>query len=99
MAQPVEWAALCNTKDEIQATLLAGILENNGIACMIKKPWTNTYHGNALLFGAEVCVPSTMLEQAKELYKAYFSGEGAFHEAFLEEAAAGCPPEQDEEEP
>ncbi len=68
-----EMSFLCTARDEAQAGLMAGILENAGIPYLIKHRGVGHIYGGASIFGVELHVPSSVFSQAKELLEAYAS--------------------------
>lgn len=78
---------LCNARNEMEAGLITGILDNDGIAHRSFSRGAGGMYGMPTLFGVEVQVESGALDRAKELLQAYFLAEPEHMEEFPEAMA------------
>ena len=81
---------LCTT-DEMQASLIAGLLEDRGIPFYLHSAsGAGLFYGLQNLVGVKIYVGALAYEEAKELVEAYFSANATL----LEENAEGNAPKE-----
>lgn len=79
---------LRNVRNEAEAGMAAGILENEGIPVRVFSRGAGQVYSMDTLFGAEIQVPEEAHERAQELLDAYFQENEAFMQGgFSEETA------------
>lgn len=81
------YAWLCNARNEMEAGLITGILDNDGISHRCFSRGAGGIYGMPTLFGVEIQVEEGALGRAKELLQAYFQAEPEHMEEFPEAAA------------
>lgn len=93
MADDLHWETIEEVYGDIQAELLRGLLEAQGIPVMLNQEGAGRAYGMTVgtLGLIQVCVPSNLAESGRRVVEDYYAGK---YEA--EEGEAG-PPEEEEE--
>ncbi len=86
MQKDADIRLLCTTATEMEAQMLKGILDHEGIPNMLSNsaPGGRLYTGTAL-FGMDVFVAADAYKKAQELFKAYFNNAPTDVEEILDE--------------
>jgi hypothetical protein len=93
-----EWVVVANVAGPLQAEILRGFLQAQGLTTVVLMEGAGRVHGLFVgpLGNNQVLVPDDQVERAEQLVEEYYAGN--FEQVELEESDQEEPPENDGEE-